>query len=58
MKFIPTEEMEGSGSPATYQQEIEAIEAILAKANVLLREFDGREKNHQIFVCEFLVILQ
>lgn len=32
---------------ATYGQEIEAIETILSKANLLLREFEDREKNVQ-----------
>jgi hypothetical protein len=32
---------------ASYAQEVEAIEAILSKANLLLREFEDREKNAQ-----------
>lgn len=42
---------EEMSSSATYGQEVEAIEAILSKANVLLREFEDRERNVKSQVC-------
>ena len=41
------DEEEMNSVAATYTQEIEAIEVILSKANVILREFEDREKNVQ-----------
>lgn len=50
-KLATLEEDTGMSATATYAQEIEAIETILTKANVLLREFEDREKNVQRHVC-------
>jgi hypothetical protein len=46
---------------ATYTHEIEAIETILSKANVLLREFEDRERNvqrHNANMQAFISILE
>lgn len=46
---------------AQYTQEIEAIESILSKANLVLREFEDREKNvqrHNANMQAFITILE
>lgn len=53
--------MSDTGSSSVYAQEIEAIETILSKANVLLKEFEDRERNmqeHNAKMQSFIVILE